>query len=130
MSNPTVPELPKFSHPLTPEQVSSLNQFVFQLRRLLLGQLTVANTRAQVLDVVIRWPNAEVPRIRTRPLLGVRPIAVELLGARTGEQSTQSTGLASSLTWEWDRGEILLPQFYEPTVSEVWSLRLLVTEAN
>lgn len=129
MSNPTVPELPKFSHPLTPEQVSSLNQFVFQLRRLLLGQLTVANQRVQVLDVVIRWPNAEIPRIRTRPLLGVRPLAVELLSARTGEQSTQSTGLASSLTWEWDRGEILLPQFYEPTLSEVWSLRLLVTEA-
>jgi hypothetical protein len=129
VSSPNVPELPKFSYPITERDVLALNDFTIKLRRLLLGGLTQANAKEQTLDVAIRWPNMGVPAVLTRPRLTQRPSAVTLVSCRLGEITSEPASIADTLAWDWSDGSILLPQFYEPTASAYWSLRLHVTEA-
>jgi hypothetical protein len=124
--NPAVPELPKLSHPPTVADVASLNQFIFQLRRLLLGNLTTANQRARYIDAVIQWPTTEVPRIATGLL--VRPRSVTLAELRTGTNATIPNSIAATLEWGWDAGAILLPQLVNGTLTTRWAVRLLVVE--
>lgn len=124
--NPAVPELPLLQHPPRREDVDALNQFIFQLRRLLLGNLSTANVRARYIDAVVQWPTTETPRIATG--LGKRPVAVYLAELRTGTNATAPASIAATLEWAWDAGSILLPQFINGTLTTRWSIRLLVVE--
>lgn len=126
IKSPAVPDLPKLSSPLTDGDVSSLNQFIFQLRRLLLGNLSTANLRERYIDAVIQWPSTETPRIATGLL--VRPRSVTLAELRIGTNATEPASIAATLEWAWDSGSILLPQFTNGTLTTRWYIRLLVVE--
>jgi hypothetical protein len=123
-----IPEFATLRTPLDQGQIDGLNRFLFQARRLLAGRLSVANQRAQWIDTVIQWPNTEAPKIRTNPLLSSRPRSVTLAEARIGTISTTPATIASTLEWDFSSGYIVLPQFYEPTNTTRWQLRLLVME--
>ena len=128
MAFESVPEIQPLRMPLDQAQLDALSRFTLSTRRLITGRLGVANQRAQLLGVVIQWPNNAIPRVLTRPTLANRPKSVVLSECRIGNAATEPASIAATLEWDWDAGSILLPQFVNGSLTTRWALRLLVVE--
>jgi hypothetical protein len=122
------PALPTLRFPLDEPQVQALQQFMFEIRKYLGGNISPADIGVQYRTVTIQQPNNAAPAVVPDPPLRTRPIGVELVDLRMGTTTTVSASLAGSLQWDWQGGAVLLPQFQDSVNTTRWHLTLRITE--
>jgi hypothetical protein len=112
----------------TPEVAADLTATMFQLRdQMTRGITETVHTKSQYIDATFTAPLSTALVVRTNQ--GRRPETVELESFREVSPTARAVSIAGSLQWEWDNGNIILPQLAGITGSRTYSVRLLVREA-
>ena len=120
--------IPKLTAKWDGETATELSGIFYQLRdQLTRGLQEGVHLKSQYIDFTLTAPIATAPSIRTG--LAKRPETVDLESFREVSPTPRALSIAGSLQWEWDSGNIVLPQLAGITGSRTYSVRLLVREA-
>jgi hypothetical protein len=120
--------IPKLTGEWTAVTAAELSGIFYQLRdQMTRGITETVHTKSQYIDATFTAPLSTALVVRTNQ--GKRPETVDLESFREVSPTARSVSIAGSLQWEWDNGNIILPQLAGITGSRTYSVRLLVREA-
>jgi hypothetical protein len=120
--------IPKLTGTWSGDTAAELSGIFYQLRdQMTRGITETVHTKSQYIDATFTAPLSTALVVKTNQ--GKRPETVNIESFREVSPTARSVSIAGSLQWEWDNGNIILPQLAGITGSRTYSVRLLVREA-